>query len=45
MERYHIAANEAFEAMRRRARSERRKLAEIAAEIVEAAEKSNLPGL
>ena len=45
MERYHVTATEAFEAMRRRARSERRKLAEIAAEIVEAAEKSHLPGL
>ena len=45
MERYHVTANAAFEALRQRARSERRKLSEVAAEIVEAAEKSSLPGL
>ena len=45
MERHHLTAIAAFEALRQRARSERRKLGEVAAEIVNAAEKLALPGL
>ncbi len=45
MERYHLTALAAFEALRSNARAQRRKLSEVAAELVSAAEKLNIPGL
>lgn len=45
MERYHLTAIAAFEALRSNARAQRRKLSEMAAELVGAAEKLNLPRL
>jgi len=43
MERYRLDRNAAFEALRLHARSQRRKLEEVAAEIVKSAERVNLP--
>lgn len=45
MERFHMTAIDAFETLRKRARAERRKLSEVAAEIVGAAEKLSSPRL
>jgi response regulator NasT len=42
MERHHVDRDEAFEALRARARSERCTLAAVAAEIVESSEKLNI---
>jgi response regulator NasT len=42
MERHHIDRDEAFEALRTHARSERRALTEVAREIVESSEKLNV---
>ena len=38
MERFNVGAHDAFESMRRRARSERRRLTHVAAEVVAASE-------
>jgi AmiR/NasT family two-component response regulator len=43
MERYRLDRRAAFEALRFHARSQRRKLDEVAAEFVQSAEKANLP--
>jgi response regulator NasT len=42
MERHHLNRDEAFEALRARARSSRRALAEVAHEVVDSSEKLNL---
>ena len=44
MERHRLTAADAFEALRRHARSQQRKLGEVAVEIVSAYEKLNLSG-
>jgi len=43
MERYHVSEKQAFEALRTRARSERRKLDEVASQILHAEEVLNWP--
>jgi response regulator NasT len=43
MERYRLGRDQAFELLRARARSQRQKLEEFSAELVEAAEKLNAP--
>ncbi len=42
MERHHLSREDAFERLRRHARSQRRKLTDVAAELVKAVETSNI---
>ena len=43
MERHRLSAEEAFEALRRYSRSQRRKVSEVAAQVIRAAEDINIP--